>query len=112
MANYSLNANKQNEVLYLMRAGKDYVYGLMPYANAIMLCENGTVTRGDNPAYPVAVDGKYFFSGKFTDVGEEAEMADEAPAKPKGKRKHTAGETVLPKHEAAPKGCNGDYCEL
>ena len=61
MINYALNTNKQNEALFIMRTGKDYVYGTMPYARAVKMCDDGNVTKGDNPDYPVALDDKYFF---------------------------------------------------
>lgn len=81
MLNYTLNTNNQNEALFIMRAGKDYVYGTMPYARAAKMCEDGKVTRGDDADYPVAVDGKYFFSGQV--VEEAAAEAVEPARKPK-----------------------------
>jgi len=83
MLNYTLNTNNQNEALFIMRAGKDYVYGTMPYARAAKMCEDGKVTRGDDEDYPVAVDGKYFFSGQMV---EEAASEDVEPARKPKKR--------------------------
>lgn len=77
MFNYTLNTNKQNDALFIMKAGKDYVYGSMPYAKAAQMCRNGNVTRGDNPDYPLAVDGKYFFSGQITEIPEHNETTEE-----------------------------------
>lgn len=76
MLNYSLNTNSQNNVLYIMKAGNDYVYGTMPYANAVRMCDKGNVARGDNPNYPVAVDGKYFFFGQLCEPPEPVETEE------------------------------------
>ena len=91
MLNYTLNTNKQNEALFIMRTGKDYVYGTMPYARAAKMCDDGNVTKGDNPDYPVAMDDKYFFSGQITEIPEHDETTeekqDEKNEKPKKKGK-------------------------
>ena len=82
MLNYTLRADDANNVNYMMKAGRDWVYCQMPHGNALRLCEQGTVTVGEIEDFPIAVDGKYFFAGEI-----HTDAPVESPAEETGKSK-------------------------
>jgi len=63
MAKYELTADKDGNVAFLMRAGKDLVRNKMPLKMAQATVANGKVTEGITD-FPIGVDDTYFFAGK------------------------------------------------
>ena len=60
-----LKVNKNGQVEFIMRAGKDFVAGTLSEQAVQTIMKNGKVTESDQfKNYPIAVDDTYFFAAK------------------------------------------------
>ena len=92
MYNWILTKDANNNVEYLMVAGKDTIIHHMPYEKAFHIAQRGTVSIGDNPDYPVAVDKTFFFKGEIelwpaNETVTETEPVSADDGKKKSKKK-------------------------
>lgn len=61
---YTLDSER-GKVSYLMRQGSDLVRKVMSEAGALSLMNEGRLSISeDQPGYPIAVNGRYFFPGE------------------------------------------------
>ena len=59
-----LKVNKDGQVDYAYRAGKDIVTGHMTAASAKRTIDQGEVVKSDLKGYQICVDGEWYFKGK------------------------------------------------
>lgn len=86
---------KDGKVAFLMKTGNDFVKNYMPIKAAQDFVDKGEVTISDRADFPIKVDDRYYFDGKFETIEVETPVVEqeEPEAKPifggkknKGKR--------------------------
>ena len=77
----------KGEVNFIMPAGSDFVASTMPFGQAIGICNAGKVEESDKfPDYPICVNGKYYFAGRFK--ADEPKREEKAMDEPKREDKN------------------------
>lgn len=56
--------NKNGNVIFIMRTGKDFVKSQMPIASAQNIVNNGKKLKSDVKGYPINIDNKWYFEGE------------------------------------------------
>ena len=90
MFNWILTKNANNNVEYLMVAGKNTVIHHMPYERALHMAQHGVVSIGNDSGFPVAVNNTFFFRGEIEPLAKAEPENEPAPAdsgKKKSKKK-------------------------
>lgn len=90
MFNWILTKDANNDVEYLMVAGKSTVIHHMPYERALHMAQHGEVSIGNDSGFPVAVNNTFFFRGEIEPLAKAEPKNEPAPAdngKKKSKKK-------------------------
>ena len=94
MYNWILARDANNNVEYKVKMGQDFVLHHAPYDKALHIVQRGVVSVGNDPEYPISVDGVFMFKGQI-EPWEQPKVDEPAPveAEPKKKaKKKTTGD--------------------
>ena len=87
MYNWILTKDANNNVEYIMMVnGKTAVVHRAPYDKALHIVQRGVVSIGNDPEYPISVDGVFMFKGQI-EKWEQPKVDEPVPAETESKKK-------------------------
>lgn len=73
--NYRLK-NKNGNVAFLMRTGRDFVRSQMPIVSAQHIVNDGKLFKSDVEGYPININNKWYFEGEVVKVSRTKKKED------------------------------------
>lgn len=86
MYNWILTRDANNNVEYKVKMGQDYVLHHAPYDKALHIVQRGVVSIGNDPEYPISVDGVFMFKGQI-EPWKQPNVDEPVPAETESKKK-------------------------
>ena len=85
MYNWFLARDANNNVEYKVKMGQDFVLHHAPYDKALHIARRGVVSIGNDPEYPISVDGVFMFKGQI-EPWEQPKVDEPVPAETESKK--------------------------